>query len=364
MKLMVNHSMGEIGGIINEVNLFKEEIKKNPRDSLVVLIPSNTSLERLVEKKGQITFYTLPKPNINENASLSEFYNSNKGYVSNIKRIINKENPDGVLALGTFYLPWFLVHAAKELDKKVIVRFCGIINKESTKKLWLDMGKSFLDQDCDFVFPSIHARDTVSEIYMKDFNCSQVIYHKVMDRFNSKGLIKSRYERFNIGMVGRFDGIKNFEFAKVIGSRFNLNNGCRLTLVTDKDPLSRELDSYRELGIEFMKPMQSPQLAEFYRNSDLIISPSNFETYGYVPLEAICCGTPTLVSNNMGIKEIFKKVKLDDLILDFKDFDAVFSKIERIKEKGYSIPGGIVDKLGKESISWGTFNLYKELFQK
>jgi glycosyltransferase involved in cell wall biosynthesis len=58
-----------------------------------------------------------------------------------------------------------------------------------------------------------------------------------------------------------------------------------------------------QTGIQFHKPQSDEALACFYRDSDLIIHPSYHEAFGLAPLEAMACGTATVVCDSGGVQE-------------------------------------------------------------
>jgi len=89
-------------------------------------------------------------------------------------------------------------------------------------------------------------------------------------------------------------------------------------------------------------------LAEFYCSCSLIITPSHFETFGNVPLEAIATGTPALINKEVGVREVFNKIGLKDFILDFEDVDSVVKKIKEIKDSKLLIGKGISNKVIKD----------------
>ena len=62
----------------------------------------------------------------------------------------------------------------------------------------------------------------------------------------------------------------------------------------------------------------------------MVLCPSHFETYGNVPQEAVASGTPAFVSSNMGVSETFRKVGLDNLIIDFHSVKAVYDKVKQM----------------------------------
>ena len=63
----------------------------------------------------------------------------------------------------------------------------------------------------------------------------------------------------------------------------------------------------QELGlknVEFTGFIPDAEMANFYRDADLFVFPSLYEGFGFAPLEAMACGTPTLVATGGAIKEI------------------------------------------------------------
>lgn len=57
-------------------------------------------------------------------------------------------------------------------------------------------------------------------------------------------------------------------------------------------------------NVHFTGRIESKELVDWYRSSDLLVFPSHTDTFGMVILEAQACGTPCLVTNSGGPKEI------------------------------------------------------------
>ena len=53
----------------------------------------------------------------------------------------------------------------------------------------------------------------------------------------------------------------------------------------------------------FHKPVGDAEMANLYMEADLLVYPSHREAFGLVPLEAMACGTPTVVSDSGGIRQ-------------------------------------------------------------
>ena len=66
----------------------------------------------------------------------------------------------------------------------------------------------------------------------------------------------------------------------------------------------------RDLGIiqdvNFFDPQNEAHLGEAYHASDVLVLPSNFEPFGTVLLESMCCGTPVIGTRVGGIKDVIK----------------------------------------------------------
>lgn len=98
-------------------------------------------------------------------------------------------------------------------------------------------------------------------------------------------------------------------------------------------------------------------MGKFYRKINVVIAPSHFETFGNVAMEAIAVGTPALVSKRMGVYEVFTRLGLDDLILDFNDIEGVIRRIDEIIQNNATIPPKIrklIAELIAEFYSWDT----------
>ena len=76
--------------------------------------------------------------------------------------------------------------------------------------------------------------------------------------------------------------------------------------------------------------MTAEGLKKFYLSQGLIICPSTFETFGNVPMEAVCMGIPVLVSENMGCAEILRKVGLENMIMSFNNTKLVADRVQEL----------------------------------
>ena len=78
------------------------------------------------------------------------------------------------------------------------------------------------------------------------------------------------------------------------------------------DMLNAMINLVAERGIadrfHFPGFMKGKQVYEVYKNSDVFVMPSVSEPFGIAPLEAMQCGTPSIISKQSGCGEILDKV--------------------------------------------------------
>lgn len=75
------------------------------------------------------------------------------------------------------------------------------------------------------------------------------------------------------------------------------------------------------------------QLAEYYSMADVCMNTTQFETFGKVTAEAICCGTPVVVYNNTASPELVTNGC--GLVIDqHRGFEAIFEALRVIEENG------------------------------
>jgi glycosyltransferase involved in cell wall biosynthesis len=262
-----------------------------------------------------------------------------------IKDILIKEKPDVVFLNGTYYIPWLISIAAYELKIPVVLRYAGVYSKETErlkpkfKKFFNNIEKSFYKRVNFLIFPSLLCKKVVEEeiLHKKIFK-----YSIIPNPFNLpkiKHVIKNSKDR--IAAVGRWDGIKNFrKFFEIHKDLKKENWKHEASFVTNDCKIKKFPKTIRRIS-----PMEHEEILKFYSSQGLIICPSVFETFGNVPVEAVCMGTPVLVSDNMGCAEVFKQVGLDNMVISFSDRELV---LERIKQLcGYKISPKNINDLKK-----------------
>ena len=247
--------------------------------------------------------------------------------VETTKRVLRDEQPDVVLINGTYYAPWILMQAAKELGIPIVVRYAGVLQREIMHKSYLTR-KRLLKYERQIA-------EIANAIIFPSALCQRVVENEVLGHKVHHGTIipnptklqtlgrRRRSTRFTIAAIGRWTPIKNFQaYVKLHEQLLKERWPHRAMLVTsfrdDKFNLPETL--------EFVDPMNQEDLRAFYRSVDLVVVTSRFETFCNVAAEAVICGTQVLVSEQVGFAEVLRKAGLGRMVIPSFDEPAQVTK--------------------------------------
>lgn len=346
MKILCNISSNNIGGV---VNYLKGIVKAVEIDSDFMIVGIEVTKKPKVfnpDILGRIKYRPFVYPEFYKRDLFEDAKNYSmmaakmRPIIDWMKKEIQHEKPDLLLLYGTFWVPWCLLKAAEELQVPVIHYYAGSLVLETLgyrkyqKNIFLRMERDFDSHSIkSHIFPSEIARRKIErEVYGKQL-LNSVIIHSGIDT----GYFIEKQESLNkIGFVFRWTEVKNTKMVLDL-IRINKERGSILefNIVTDLKETQKDYEIVSK-DCNLIPPMDYEDLASFYSNCSVIVSPSNFETFGNVPLEAIFNGTPALINKNMGVAEIFQKLGLDDLIIKFDDPMTVFQHI--LDTQGRAIP--------------------------
>lgn len=117
-----------------------------------------------------------------------------------------------------------------------------------------------------------------------------------------------------VASIGRLSRNKGFDllidaFAVVAGRRDNVVLRLAVgseTEATTEDPMREELEArIRRHGLTdrviLSGSLDEEDMADFYRAADVFCLPSRYEPFGMTAIEAMACGTPTVVTTNGGL---------------------------------------------------------------
>jgi len=247
-----------------------------------------------------------------------------------IKEILTKDKPDVVFLNGTYYVPWLISIAASELGIPIVLRYAGVYTKETEKakpkarKFFNQIEKSFQKRVSYYIFPSRLCMEVVEKEIAKKTIKNAFVVPNAFGIPDGKLVFESVERR--IAAVGRWDAIKNFgvffEIHKIL-KKEKWNHEA--TFVTGDSKIRKMPRTINRLS-----PMTHDELLKFYSSQGLIVCPSLFETFGNVPMEAVCMGVPVLISENMGCAEILKTAGLGSMVMSFEDPKKVAERVKKL----------------------------------
>lgn len=338
MIIATNVSRGYLGGITRSNLSFIGNLDKS-EDKIIGIELNN---ERYMEgakifqhlspdlfSHHIISIYDISLKNTIKSAkNLKSIEKKYRPIINIIKKILKKTKPDILFLNGTYYLPWLISIAAHELKIPIVLRYAGVYTKETehfkpkARKIFNEIEKSFYKRVNYFIFPSRLCKDVVEkDVLKKEIDRFSIIPNSV--NVSEESFVVKSAER-RIAAVGRWDKIKNFKIFFEIHKTLNKQGWTHeASFVTD----NKKIKSFPKTVNRFVE-MTHDELLKFYSSQGLIISPSLFETFGNVPVEAVCMGIPVLVSDNMGCAEVLKTAGLENMVVSFKNKKDV---IERVK---------------------------------
>lgn len=343
MRIAINVSREYLGGITaSNLSLVKHLYAQ---DIQTVAIELNA--KRVV--KGAVIFRQLDptlfdhnvvnihdhelKHALHKSSSLKEFENYFSEIINDVCLILKETKPDVFLISGTYYIPWILSVAAKKAGIPIVLWYSGILSKEvenykeKDRKLFSAMELSIIKRAKKIIFPSKICKKTVETLFHKHLTAKTYVIPNAVNRdFLNEVSVDFSLSR-RIAGVGRYTPIKNFDTFFEIHKKLlqqKWQHECFFVSNVEKSHTKKIPKT-----VTVLPPMDTLGIKKFYLSQGLIVSPSHFETFGNVPMEAVCLGIPVLVSDTMGCSEILEKVGLSNMSMSFNDEALV---AERIKE--------------------------------
>jgi glycosyltransferase involved in cell wall biosynthesis len=164
--------------------------------------------------------------------------------------------------------------------------------------------RSYFQEFC-FIAVSEYIRDELSHRY--GAVCSEVIPPAVDEVFLAAGKIQGGQKHdiavgpilvLYVGPVTIDKGFDDLTTALRILHLAGMK--CALNVATQA-PV--RLERAGGLVASFNKPCNDLDLVDLYKNADVLVYPSHKEAFGLVPLEAMACGTPTVLSDSGGVSQ-------------------------------------------------------------
>jgi len=342
MKILTNIRFLQTGGIFRNLLSFINFLEKEKKNIKIVgvRVSSGKNEKCLKEKMGKTKIISLGlnlpliEKVMKKAQNLSDIKEEYREVIDGHIKAIKKEKPDVILINGTYYVPWCLLLAGQSTGIPMVLHYHGVLTKETQgcqekqRLIFKEMERSFDRGDLFYIFPSKLTKEVVEkEVFAHKIAGCAVLPNPIPLHFFESKVCNNKK---NIGIVSRWSRVKNTEFYKKF-AKYNQSQGnpFNINIVSN---LKKNSEAKKELKdmVKFKKPMDNEKLADFYRKMGVVISPSHFETYGNVAKESVASGTPALVSSKMGVAETFRKLGLNDWIIEFDSVKKVYKKVKNV----------------------------------
>jgi glycosyltransferase involved in cell wall biosynthesis len=132
-----------------------------------------------------------------------------------------------------------------------------------------------------------------------------------------------------VGYIGRIAIEKNLDILLKLAQR-NPDIGF---VIIGEGPEKKRLEARAQniSNILFIPVQIGKKLAEHYKMLDAFITPSETETYGFTILEALSCGTPTIMPKIAVFEEIHPELRMWQV--DIEDPENVLIRYEEVMQK-------------------------------
>lgn len=272
---------------------------------------------------------------VKKSATLTEVERHFKVIIDQIRMIVREEKPDVILIQGTYFMPWLISIAAKKEGVPIVLWYAGVLTKEVDymtphfKKIYHAMEKSILARAGSIIFPSAVCKSAVLEEVsrVKSVRRGVVIPNPIAPQFTRTAKTELPVQN-RIAFVGRHSPIKNVQEFCALHKKLLKEGWEHTATIVSNMPKSEKAKIPKTIRV--IPGMSSEELMTFYSTQGLIVSPSHFETFGNVPIEAACVGIPVLVNANMGCAEVLRASGLGQMVIDFADRELAAKRIQEL----------------------------------
>jgi len=248
--------------------------------------------------------------NVYKSLNISAEYGSKNNFKAFIKILIytykNRKNIFHVFNIGPFFLLPIKIAGAKNLVYSI--HGTKYWKNEYQKLLIKFFWRINLNKKVKITSNSEYSREIFLDNIIKKYPV-QVLYNPInLERFYPLN-IKAAQSKIKIIYVGRLSKGKGLERWIDIAWRLHEIISYVNFEIYGTGPVSDLLKiKIKELNAEnyiFLKGFRS-DIENVYREADLLLFLSEYESFGNVVVESILCGTPVLVSDIPSMREIFK----------------------------------------------------------
>lgn len=355
------------GGPANFARLFfnflKKEDKKLEWQGIIIndLDPNNKEIffkTLEADSKRNIFYFSLPfllTEKIRKAKKVLDYRQVLKDPLEKLTTVIKEKSPDIVFLNGFSMGNWLILEAAYKNNIPVIIQHAGIWFKE------LEVYKDFYSTAGVKMMKQMEKDSSIfsnEEIFLNDFSRSyfdqKVLKGKRAKKnkftiiplpvdfnfFKKSDTQKTKFnfdkKKFNIGLIARWDRIKNHEAAARLSVEIKKNNLPwvinSVTRIPESNINADIKKIYRE-NIRVIDFLSKKEIKDFCSHNDLVIIPSKFDVSPTVLLETLACQIPVAISPNVGFVDDYYKLGADDWVIDFEKPQLAVESLKKIKKK-------------------------------
>lgn len=248
-----------------------------------------------------------------------EFYKRNNKIYEDLKDKICINNYDLIHAHSLFENGYLAYKAKKEygIEYVVAIRNTDVNGYFKTAKHLRRIGIEIMKNAKKIIFISPSYRDFVLKRFVKGtakeeiVRKCEVIPNGIEDfwikniSINEKSIIKKG--EVHLIQACRIDKNKNVYTSIEIAKELRKNGiSSFINIIGDGSEKSRLIEKYGNLNyVKFQHKANKEELKKYYDNSDILIMPSKYETFGLVYPEAMTRGVPIVYTKNQGFDKYF-----------------------------------------------------------
>jgi glycosyltransferase involved in cell wall biosynthesis len=266
-----------------------------------------------------------------KNLSKKDFLSILNPFFIELDKIFVLSKPDVVFLNGYNLTNWMFMETAHRNNVPVVIQHAGIWKKELAvsqrhfssymRRLFNALEKEIISKSQHQIFLNDYSRHLFFNLH--GVKLSKKILSKTSviplpaDTASYKKMKIENKGRYKVGMVGRWDNIKNhpaiyrlaaFTRKKQIPLDINV-----VTHIPDNS--TSQFKKKYEKVVNIYKPMLVERLNSFIDNQNLILVPSKFDVSPTIVMESVINGRPALISGNTGWLDLYNKYGLKKMIV-------------------------------------------------
>lgn len=329
MKLVMSRNSSQFGGIFRR---FREMAAYcEGRVEMVGVLPIANHGVRV---SGPVRTYVYPRSmidrEIEQARTVDEVIAGAGALIEALAADLERERPDALLVSDTGLRAFCVLVAARQLGVPATTVVAGLstieeLHDKREATPWTTLIERFCLQRSDLlVFPSGFAAARAAAAH-PDIAPHEVVRNGVPELF-TRWPRGDQPPRRRVGGIMRLAAHKNPAAFIEICARL-LAHGYEAEVVASLEPdPTNEVHAFPSFVRVREHMIEAEQLARFYASQRVMLSPSRFETFGNVPMEAVATGVPAIVTEAMGVAERFRELGLDHLIVGVDDIEAAVDR--------------------------------------